>query len=212
MKIQKNETKEFWNSLLTEKSWSILQELKREYDFVLIGGWAVYLLTRQLKSKDIDIVITIDTLARMKDLGISKNDALKKYEIKKEEIDIDVYVEYFSQLTVPVHEIKKHTLMLEGFRVARPELLVLLKQGAYHDREYAVKGEKDKIDILFLLFFSHFDSRKYCRLAERYHLMPLTTRLQSLVQNFKDFNALSLTPRSFKLKKAALLKSLSHIR
>ena len=49
--------KEFWNSLLTEKSWEILQELRKNYDFILIGGWAVYLLTKQKKSKDIDIVI-----------------------------------------------------------------------------------------------------------------------------------------------------------
>jgi len=52
--------KEFWNSLLTEKSWEILQELRKDYNFILIGGWAVYLLTKQKKSKDIDIVIGLD--------------------------------------------------------------------------------------------------------------------------------------------------------
>ena len=40
---------EFWNSLLTEKSWNLLIEIKKKYDFILIGGWAVYLLTRQQK-------------------------------------------------------------------------------------------------------------------------------------------------------------------
>jgi len=49
---------EFWNNTLTEKSWKILQQLKKEnFDFVLIGGWAAYLWTKLHKSKDIDIVI-----------------------------------------------------------------------------------------------------------------------------------------------------------
>jgi len=49
-------TAEFWNSFLTEKSWEILQKLKKQHKFILIGGWAIYLLTNQQKSKDIDII------------------------------------------------------------------------------------------------------------------------------------------------------------
>ncbi|MEK6868552.1 MAG: hypothetical protein AABX98_07040 [Nanoarchaeota archaeon] len=60
---------EFWNSLLTEKSWKILQDLKKEkFRFIVIGGWAAYLWTQQHKSKDIDII-----LPELKDLTILKN-------------------------------------------------------------------------------------------------------------------------------------------
>ena len=42
---------EFWNSLLTQKSWELLQKLSKEkFRFILIGGWAAYLWTKQHKS------------------------------------------------------------------------------------------------------------------------------------------------------------------
>lgn len=53
---------EFWNSDITEASWRGLQELKREIDFVLIGGWAVYLYSRLQKSKDIDVIVDYPAL------------------------------------------------------------------------------------------------------------------------------------------------------
>lgn len=43
----------YYNELITEKSWKKLQELKRKYKFILIGGWAVYVYTKTLKSKDV---------------------------------------------------------------------------------------------------------------------------------------------------------------
>ena len=49
--------KEFWHNLITEKSFGLLQNLRKQFDFILIGGWAVYLYTQSLKSKDIDIYI-----------------------------------------------------------------------------------------------------------------------------------------------------------
>ena len=88
----------FWNSLLTEKSWKILQEFREKYDFILIGGWAVYLWAKRQKSKDIDIVVSIDELQKLKKENLVKNDRLKKYEIKTGEIDIDIYASYFSEL------------------------------------------------------------------------------------------------------------------
>ncbi|MBI4139644.1 hypothetical protein HY483_01640, partial [Candidatus Woesearchaeota archaeon] len=66
---------EFWNSDLTEKSWSILQDIQKEkFRFVLIGGWASYLWTKQHKSRDIDIIIP-----DYKELEILK----KKYSLNK---------------------------------------------------------------------------------------------------------------------------------
>src|SRR3989338_10282386 len=99
---------EFWNSLLTEKSWRIMQELKKEgFKFIVIGGWAAYLWTKQHKSKDIDIILpdwkNLETIKQKYEL--SKNDNLKKYEIKLDEFDIDIYIPYYSKLTLPIEDI-----------------------------------------------------------------------------------------------------------
>src|SRR3989344_179180 len=104
--MENKNTREFWNSLLTEKSWNLLQELKKEHSFILIGGWAVYLFTKQQKSKDIDIVIDIKELQKFKSENLNKNDNLKKYEIKREDIDIDIYLEHYSRLAIPAEDIK----------------------------------------------------------------------------------------------------------
>ncbi len=55
----------YYHDLITEKSWRILQELKRQYQFILIGGWAVYLHASALKSKDIDIIPRVPEVVRV---------------------------------------------------------------------------------------------------------------------------------------------------
>ena len=139
---------EFWNSQLTEKSWTVLQEIRKKHKFILIGGWAVYLWTRQQKSKDIDIIVDIQELQKLKKENLSKNDNLKKYEIKTGEIDIDIYVPHFSKLTIPLEDMKNYTSEIEGFTVASKEVLLILQQGAEKERGNSVKGEKDQIDIV----------------------------------------------------------------
>ncbi|MBS3141733.1 hypothetical protein J4405_06350 [Candidatus Woesearchaeota archaeon] len=197
---------EYWNSLLTEKSWKILHELKN-YDFILIGGWAVYLHAHKQKSKDIDIVVGIKELEKLKEYGLNKNDNLKKYEIKKEEIDIDIYAEYYSKLTIPAENIKDYAVKIEGFKVASKELLLILKQGAFKNREFSVKGEKDRIDIISLLF-SEIDFDNYCKILKKYKLESFFDELKKVLVNFKDYNALNLNPREFKIKKNKILEEL----
>ncbi len=199
---------EFWDSLLTEKSWKILQELEKEHDFILIGGWAVYLLTKQKKSKDIDIVVGIRELEKLKSEGLRKNDNLKKYEIKKGEIDIDIYAEYYSKLVIPVEHIKNYTTSIEGFITASPELLLVLKQAAFIDREFSVKGEKDKIDIISLLFFANVNFKKYNEILEKYKIIKYFGYLVRLVKEFKDYNSINLSPRGLKLGKNKLLEKM----
>ena len=55
---------EFWNEIITDKSFKVLQELKKRFKFVLIGGWAIFILTKSIKSKDIDIIVDFETLAQ----------------------------------------------------------------------------------------------------------------------------------------------------
>ncbi|MEK6933642.1 MAG: hypothetical protein AABW75_02080 [Nanoarchaeota archaeon] len=203
---KKNDKKEYWNSLLTEKSWQILQNLRREYNFILIGGWAVYLHTRQQKSKDVDIVVDINELEKLKKQGLGKNDQLKKYEIKKEEVDIDIYVEHYSKLAIPVEDIKKHTIKIEGFEVVKTELLILLKQTAFKDRENSIRGEKDKIDIVSLIFFADTNLNLYAKIAKEYRIDHRIDELKEIVNNFKDYNSLGIGPQELKkMKKEFIL-------
>lgn len=197
--------KEYWNTLLTEKSWKILQDIRRKYDFILIGGWAAYLLAKQQKSKDIDIVIGIKELEKLKKENLIKNDRLKKYELKIEEIDVDIYVEYYSQLTIPPEDLKEYAMKTQGFKVASPEALLVLKQGAYENREHSVKGEKDKIDIISLLLLTEIDFSKYKNILTKYRLEAYLKELKKIVAEFKDYNTLNMTPGEFKKKKEATL-------
>ena len=49
-----------------------------KYQFILIGGWAVWLYTHQLKSKDIDLLVKFDTLEKLRyDFPLTKNERLK---------------------------------------------------------------------------------------------------------------------------------------
>ncbi len=205
---------EFWNSALTEKSWKILLELKeKKLDFVLIGGWAAYMWTRLHKSKDIDIVISdFNELAGLKkDYMLTKNDNLKKYEIKIEEIDIDIYSPFFSELAIPAEEIKKYSTKIQDLQVIKPEALLILKQGAEQDREHSVKGEKDRIDILTLLFYTDINFKEYFRLLAKYKKEYFYERLKRIILNFKEIKYIDMNPREFKLKKNQILDKLKKV-
>lgn len=159
------------------------------------------------KSKDIDIIVELKELQKFKTLNLNKDERLKKYEIKIEEIDVDIYVPFFSKLVVPVEDIKNYTTKLEGFRVAIPEVILILKQSAEMEREFSVKGEKDRIDILGLLLFSDFDFGKYREIIKRYDL-PYGKRLKSIVKNFQEADYLNLNLRELKLRKKKILEKL----
>lgn len=197
---------EFWNSLLTEKSWALLQELRKEYNFVLIGGWAVYLFTKRQKSKDIDIVVSINELQKFKAYGLMKNDDLKKYEIKRDDIDIDIYAEYYSKLIIPVEEIKNYAVKIEGFNVICPELLLILKQAAYNARKDSIKGEKDLIDIMSLILLEKVDFKKYESIVKKYRLENYFSDLVRLIKIYKDYDKVGMNAREFKIKKNKILK------
>lgn len=205
---------EFWNSTLTEKSWKILLKLKEEnFNFIVIGGWAAYLWTNLHKSKDVDIVIkNFEDLAVLKKgYTLLKNDNLKKYEIKIEEIDIDIYVPFFSKLAVPVDEIKKYTTTIQNLEVVKPEILIILKQGAEYDREKTVKGGKDRLDIITLLLNAEIDFKVYFDLLKKYKIEYFYERLKNIIVNFNEVKYLNINPRQFKLKKQEIINKLKKI-
>ncbi len=202
---------EFWNSLLTEKSWGILQELKKEnFRFIVIGGWAMYLWTRQHKSKDIDII-----LPEIKDLDILKrkyllikNERLKKYEIKIEEIDIDIYLPYYSEIGLPLEDVAQKTAKIGGFEVVSPEVLLILKQAAEAERGDSMKGLKDRIDIMTLLCFAGIDFLKYRELLEKYNLRDYRGRLKKIALSFREIKYLNLNVKDYARRKKELLKKI----
>ena len=143
-----------------------------------------------------------------KDYDLITNNSLKKYEIKMGEIDIDIYAPFFSKLTIPVEDIKKYTTTIHNFEVINAEALLILKQGAEQDREKSVKGQKDRIDIMTLLFYSDINFKEYFKLLKRYNLNHLYERLKRIISNFKEINYLDLNPRQFKLKKQEIMGKL----
>jgi len=202
---------EFWNEFVTEKSFEKLVELSKKYKFIVIGGWAAYLLTGLHKSKDIDLVVDYDTLFNMKkEYAINKNDRLKKYEIKLGEFDVDLYLPAFSRLMLPIKVIAKNAIRIKGLTAPKPEALVILKQGAEIDRRNTIKGRKDMIDIITILVLSDFDIGFYRKLLKNEKLEHLEHELVSIVKRFdlKDLKYLGMNVKEFSEWKKKFLLAL----
>jgi len=197
---------EFYHGLITEKSFKILQDLKKKIKFILIGGWAVFIYAKTLKSKDIDIIIDYDQLEKLrKEYGVFKNDRLKKYEIKIEEIDIDIYLPYFSELGLKIEEIQNYCQSQEGFLVPNPEILLILKAYTYQERKGTNKGRKDLIDIFSLLKKGEINWAKYKELIKKYNFKNLNEELKNLISAQKAIPELNLLNHQIaKLKKEIL--------
>jgi len=197
---------EFYHDLITEKSFKTLQNLRKKFKFILIGGWAVFLYSKSLKSKDVDIIVDYDELEKIrKEYNLFKNDRLKKYEIKIEEIDVDIYLPHFSNLGLKVEEIQHYYQSLEGFLVPIPEILLILKIYTFQNRRGTNKGKKDLIDIFSLLKAEQIDWKKYKELIEKYNLKNLNEDLKDLISSQKSLPELDLLDhRISKLKKEIL--------
>jgi hypothetical protein len=198
---------EFWNDIILEKSWNVLQRISKEFDFVLIGGWAVYLWTNSQKSRDIYLIIGYEALDYLKKSYIlKKNDHLKKYEIIVDNVDIDIYLPYFSNLGIPAEEIVKYKVKVKGFITIPPELLLILKQTAEIERRDSVKGQKDKIDIINLLIKLDMDWEKYKDILKAYNLKKHKKELFHLVKTFDMLDYTGMNLREYTVWKRKVLK------
>jgi len=200
---------QFYHSLVTEKSYEFLQSLKRDYQFILIGGWAVYLYTRALKSKDIDIIIDYGELTKLREsFDVFKNDRLKKYEIKTGEFDIDIYLPHYSQLGVDAQEIQKKSIAREGFVVPELEMLFLLKLFAWENPRGSAKGRKDELDIFSLIFLPEFDATKYLAQIKKLGMDKLHKDLAALVKNTSRIEELGIDEQKMVKSKKIILKTM----
>jgi len=151
-----------WRDEVVDRAWQVLEELKGLADFVLIGGWGVYLWTRKLKSRDIDVCIDQENFYRLqsallhRDYALKRNVRLMKFEALIGDVEVDIYTPFLSKLVVPCLDVfgKRLYSVIERFSVAIPEVLLLLKAQAAQQRWHAEKGVKDRVDIISLLRFA----------------------------------------------------------
>ena len=189
---------DFYHNLITEKSWSVLLELRREYNFILIGGWAVFLYTQALKSKDIDLVIEYEELEKLRTkFTVYKNDRLKKYEAKKEEVDIDIYTPFYSNPGVAAEELINLKTSLEGFNCVEKEILAILKQRALMERKNSVKGRKDLIDLVSLIILDGFDFDRYINTIKKYDLKESLESVRKTLVETREIDELNLNVHKF---------------
>lgn len=151
---------ELWNEAILEKSQKILFQLKGEIDFIIIGGWACWFYAKTVKSKDIDLYIDFEDFFRLQKkfsqqgIFININKKLKKYQAKIDEIDIDIYTPHYCPLLIPCKDVfsEKWFEIIEGLKVISPEPLLILKLHAEENRNQTIKGFKDRVDVLSLLY------------------------------------------------------------
>lgn len=204
----------FWNDAIVDKSWNVLQTLKKRYDFILIGGWAIYLYTNAMKSKDIDIIVDYDLLEKIGlENTLKKNERLKKYEIKFQEISVDIYLPYFSKIVIPPEDILKKIAIVHGFKTPKIEELLILKQQAEMERKNSIKGLKDRVDIMCLLFSGNINFKRYNDLLEKYSLTTFKNRLKEIISSAKDeFYYLNIkNPREIKKIKEKYKKIIENV-
>jgi len=203
---------EFWNDIAIDRSYKIMQELRKKMDFVLIGGWAVYFFTKAIKSKDIDIIVDFENLSKIKlELEMKKNIFLKKYEIEAEGVPIDIYVPYYSEFVVPEEEIIKNFVVVENFKVPKPDILLLLKQQAEIQRKENIKGQKDRVDIICLAKSGKVNWKRYRQLVKKFGLVEYARRLERIVRSARiEFEYMGITDlREIKKIKGNILKEMA---
>ena len=141
---------------------------------------------------------------------LKKNERLKKYEIKFQEISVDIYLPYFSKIVIPPEDLMKTLAVIHGFKTPKIEELLILKQQAEIERKNSIKGLKDRVDIMCLLLSENIDFKRYSDLLDKYHLTAFKNRLKEILASAKDeFYYLNIkNPREIKKFKEKYRKQL----
>lgn len=190
----------YYHDIITERSWQELQRLKGAIDFVLIGGWAVYVYTHSLKSKDIDIIVDYDQLQNLrKQYACNKNGRLKKYEAVKGDVQIDVYVPHYSELGIPVEVLMQQTSEREGFTVLKLPYLVAMKIYTLSQRGRSIKGRKDFIDIIALIAKDESAVQEAGTIIDQYQLMQSLPTLFDILTENTDLPELHLNAHAYSM-------------
>mgnify|MGYP001570322807 CR=1 FL=1 len=200
----------YYHDLVTQKSWEELTRLTKLVPCVTIGGWAVYLYTKALKSKDIDILVDFDALSTLKDhYDIIRNDRLKKYQATRDMVEIDIYLPHYSMIGIPVENLIGKTRAIEGFTVVDPDYLCALKLYALGERGRTPKGRKDFLDILSLFISSALEAAAVRTLITRYHLEASLRAFVDFLSESQEIPELDLSTHRYAKVKRAIIKDLS---
>ena len=138
---------------------------------------------------------------------VSKNERLKKYEARRGEVQIDVYLPHYSFLGIPVEDLMQHSSSLEGFTVLKKEWLFILKLYVLSQRVRSVKGEKDFLDLLSL-FQSGLNETPILKIIKKYSLEKTLDLFIGLLNERTHVPELNLNPHTYKKIKTEILKSL----
>ena len=193
-----NMPRQFWNEEQTRRSMELLNRLSKDVDFVLIGGWAVFMYAKQQMSLDVDIAVAYDSLEYFRRYGIGD---YKNTRIKYSIIDgtyVDLFVENFSDkgMPFPIKTVLDNYLTIEGIKVVDRELLLILKLWRYF-RPDQQKIRKDVLDVIALLLYGDIDLNRFKELVELYKVpegRSINVLLEYIdktpqVQDFVDMDA-----------------------
>lgn len=200
----------YYRDSVTEKSWQFLMDLKRKFRFVLIGGWAVWFYTRQLKSKDIDITVDLPVLDKLKSAyEIDKNQRLKKYQLRRGEVEVDIYVPYFSNPGIPAEKILTNPVVVEGFHLPPAEVLLALKLVAWSSRKAGAKGRKDFLDIISLLRSGKVHPEKVKQIITENNLTKIAAEIKTEISASVDISEFGINRHQLSKSKKLWLSILS---
>lgn len=201
----------YYHDLVTEKSWDELKNLHTICDFTLLGGWAVYLYTHGLKSKDIDILVDYAELPKLqRNFEFVKNDRLHKYEAIRGPVQIDIYTPHYSELGIPVEILLTNSQIVDGFSVIQSKYLILLKLYTLSQRGRSPKGRKDFLDLISL-YLSLKDKPfiSATNLVKKYRLDNALQFFSQILSENTSIPELSLNNHQFAPLKKTLLKIIS---
>ena len=206
--------RQFWNSEATEDSFRQLGLLQKEVDFVLIGGWAVYLYVEAQKNQDIDIVIDTNQLNYFRKFGISdyENSRIKHSEIGRTVVDLFIEEYMDKDMPFPTKVILNNYVRIGNIKVVEKNLLLLLKLWRYFSAD-EIKHRKDVVDVVSLLFYGGIDLKKVKKYATMYkierrkssdamleYLDVGSTLAEFITDDVEDYEKLKYTVKS-KIKK-----------
>ncbi len=158
------------------------------------------IIERDLTDLDLFVKDFLEILKKY--FPISKKDRLKKYEARNEEIQIDIYLPFYSDLGIPVEEIIKEVGKIETFALSNPERLLILKQFAYGERKLSAKGQKDMLDIMSLLSNTEIDWELYKKLLARFKMENYSSAMKELLAKNTHIPQLNLNQHAYsRLKK-----------
>jgi hypothetical protein len=102
--------------------------------------------------------------------ALKRNARLKKFEAVVGDVEVDIYTPFMCNLVVPCSEVFSERLysVIEEYKVAIPEVLILLKAQAAQQRWNSEKGIKDRTDIISILSFVDLKVDLLRKLLEKY--------------------------------------------